>query len=87
MRKYWKKVSWKVIDRSKNSFYESNLLKLNINKAKITLKWKSILTFKETIYIVTEWYKNYYLNPKKIDQISFDQIKEYEKLLKKRSIK
>ena len=73
--------------KSKNSFYESNLLKLNINKAKIRLNWKNVLTFKETIKMVTEWYKNYYLNQKKVYQISFDQIKKYEKLLEKRSNK
>ena len=57
MRKYWDKVSWKIADKSKNSFYESKLLKINSNKAKVKLKWKSILTFNETINMVTEWYK------------------------------
>ena len=84
MKKYWKKISWKVVNKNKNKFYESNLLKLNCNKAKTYLRWKSILSFKETIYMVTSWYKNYYSQPKKIYQISFDHIKEYEKLLKKR---
>ena len=71
----------------KISFFESNLLKLNSNKAKNKLKWKCILSFEETISMVTEWYKNYYLNQKKIRDISFSQIKGYEKILKKRSIK
>ena len=84
MKKYWNKVSWKIEGKNKNTFYESNLLKLNINKAKIKLNWKSILTFQETINMVTIWYKNYYLNPKKIYKTSFDQIKYYEKLLHKR---
>ena len=84
MRKYWSKVSWRVNKKNKNSFYESNLLKLNISKAKTILKWKGVLTFKETISMVVEWYKNYYLNPKKIYKISINQIKEYEKLLMKR---
>ena len=84
MRKYWDKVSWKIADKSKNSFYESKLLKINSNKAKVKLKWKSILTFNETINMVTEWYKNYYTHPKKIYKTSFNQIKQYENLLKKR---
>ena len=84
MRKYWDKVSWKIAAQSKNSFYESKLLKINSNKAKVKLKWKSILTFNETINMVTEWYKNYYMNPKKIYKTSFNQIKKYENLLKKR---
>ena len=87
MKKYWKKVSWKITPRSKNSFYESNLLKLNVNKAKKKLKWKGVLTFKETINMVTTWYKDYYSNHNTIYKTSFNQIKEYEKLLIKRSIK
>ena len=87
IKKYWKKVSWKVDNKSKKSFYESNLLKLNCNKAKTILKWKCILNFTETISMVTNWYKSYYSKPKKIYETSFNQIREYEKLLKKRSIK
>ena len=87
MKQYWKKISWKVLKKNKKNFYESGLLKINSNKAKNYLKWKCILSFAETISMVTNWYKNYYSNPKKIYKTSFYQIKEYEKLLKKRSIK
>ena len=83
MRKYWKKVSWSISRDKKKSFFESNLLKLNSNKAKIHLKWKCILSFEETINMVSNWYKNYYLNSKKIQETSFKQIREYEQLLKK----
>ena len=85
MRQYWSKASWKLV--SKSGFYESNLLKLNISKAKSKLKWQSILTFKETVKMVTDWYKNYYTNSKRISEASYNQIKKYEKLLNKRSIK
>ena len=81
----WKEIR-RIADKNKNSFYESGLLKLNVNKAKIKLQWKSILTLNETINMVTEWYKSYYLNPKKIYTISLSQIKKYENLLKKRTI-
>ena len=87
MRKYWKKVSWKILSKKKQNFHESNLLKLNCNKAKIYLKWKSILSFRETIKMVAHWYKSYYSQPNKIYETSFNQIEEYEKLLRKRSIK
>ena len=86
IRKYWKATSWKVINKNKKNFYESNLLKLNCNKAKTKLKWKCILSLPETINMVADWYKNYYSKPKKIYKTSFNQIKEYEKLLKKRLI-
>ena len=68
------------------SFYEANLLKLDCRKAKKVLKWQSILTFNETANMVAMWYKNYYLNNKKVAEITKEQIKEYENLLKRRSI-
>ena len=87
MQKYWKKILWKVIDKNKKSFYESNLLKLNCNKARTNLKWKCILSFTETIKMVANWYQSYYSKPKKIYETSLNQIKDYEKLLKKRLVK
>ena len=86
MKKNWKDISWMVLRKNSKNFYESNLLKLNCNKAKIKLKWKSVLSFYETINMVTSWYKSYYSKPKKIHKTSFYQIREYEKLLKKRLI-
>ena len=76
-----------MVNKSKKSFHESKLLKLNCNKAKTKLKWKCILSFAETINMVADWYKSYYSKPKKIYETSFNQIREYEKLLKKRLIK
>lgn len=87
IRKYWKKVSWEVDKKNKKNFIESNLLKLNCNKAKIKLKWKCILSCTETVNMVANWYKSYYLKPKNAYETSFNQIKEYESLLNKRSIK
>ena len=83
MKKDWKKVSWKLI--KKNKFhYESNLLKLNSSKAKKFLKWKSVLSFNETIKLVSSWYKNYYEKRKDIKMISIQQIKYYEKIFNQR---
>ena len=81
MKKYWKQVSWKV---NKQEFYESNLLKLNSEKARIYLGWKCILNFDKTIKMVTEWYKIYYSKPKTVYQTTFNQIKQYEKILKEK---
>ena len=86
MKKNWKKISWKLDKKSKKTFYESNLLKLNCNKAKINLKWRSILSFKETINMVSDWYKNYYSKKKRPNEISINQIKKYQNLLKERLI-
>ena len=68
-------------------FFESKLLKLNSSKAKKILKWKTILTFEETIEMVSSWYKKYYFDNKKIELFSIEQIKKYEDLLKKRLAK
>ena len=89
MKKYWQKVSWKITNKNKTKrdFYESNLLKLNCSKARINLKWKCILSFDETINMVAKWYKIYYSKTNKIYETSFSQIREYEKLIKKRLIK
>jgi len=86
IKKYWKEVSWKVAKQGKKNFYESNLLKLNSNKAKKKLKWKCILSFDETIGMVADWYKNYYIKTKNMFETSSNQIKKYEKFLNKRSI-
>ena len=86
MKKNWKKIYWNLDKKSKKNFYESNLLKLNCNKAKINLKWKSILSFKETINMVSDWYKNYYSKKKSPNEISINHIKKYENLLKERLI-
>ena len=85
MKKFWKKVSWNV-KKDKKSVFESNILKLNANKAKKVLKWKCFLNFRETIDMTVSWYKSYYLNRKKIYEISYNQIIRYEEILKKRSI-
>jgi len=86
IKKFWKETSWRVLNINNQSFHESNLLKLNSNKAKKKLKWKCILSFEETISLVADWYKNYYFKRKKMFEVSSGQIKKYEKLLKRRSI-
>ena len=87
MSSHWNNVSWKKIPKVKKKFYESELLRLNCNKAKKIIKWKSILKFNETVKMVSNWYRCYYKNSENIDIITIKQIKEYEKLLKERSIK
>jgi CDP-glucose 4,6-dehydratase len=87
MKYYWKDVSWIFYKNSNKYFKESELLKLNSQKAKNKLKWKSILTFKENIFLVSNWYKNFYSNPKLAYKLTINQIEEYQKILKKRIIK
>jgi len=67
---YWKNISWKVMPEFRKKFYESELLRLNCNKAKKILKWKNILKFSETVEMVASWYRSYYDHPKNIDKIT-----------------
>ena len=39
MSNHWGDVSWKLMQKSKKKFHESELLRLNCNKAKKILKW------------------------------------------------
>jgi len=83
IKKYWQGISWTTKKR-RRGFHESNILKLNSNKAKTLLKWRCILTFNETMKMVSEWYKNFYFGRKFSRNYTVIQIKEYEKLLNKR---
>jgi CDP-glucose 4,6-dehydratase len=87
MKEYWQNVSWKLNKNDNKIFKESSLLKLNSYKAKKKLKWKSVLTFKENIYLVANWYKNFYLNSKQTYKLTLDQIEFYQRILIKRAIK
>ncbi len=83
IKKFWNKFEWKIVSK-KNTFHESKLLKLNCNKAKKILKWKSVLNFNEMIGMVTKWYKCFYTNKKEIEKLSTVQIKTYQKILNNR---
>jgi CDP-glucose 4,6-dehydratase len=87
MKEYWQNVSWKLNKNHNKIFKESSLLKLNSYKAKKKLKWKSVLTFKENIHLVANWYKNFYLNSKQTYKLTLDQIEFYQRILIKRAIK
>lgn len=71
IKKNWHILKWQS---SKQKFYESNLLKLNSNKSLKLLNWKNKLRFKETIKLVTDWYKCSY-EKKDIYNFSINQIK------------
>ena len=81
-KKIWKNASWK--NDKKKLFIESNLLKLNSNKAKKILKWKSVLTFKEIISFTADWYKCFYDN-KGIEAFSKNQIKKFISIYQSRN--
>jgi CDP-glucose 4,6-dehydratase len=87
MKSYWEDVSWSISKNSNKFFKESSLLKLNSQKAKRILKWKAILTFKENIFFVANWYKNFYLKPKQIYVLTKNQIERYQQIVQERIVK
>ena len=87
MRKYLKNVSYKKISKSKRKFFESELLRLNCNKAKKKLGWKSVLKFNETIEMVAKWYFQYFLNKKNAELNTRNLINSYQALAKNRGLK
>ena len=61
-----------------NQFKEAKLLVLDSKKANKELRWKSRLTFKETLSLTVEWYKNYLLK-KNLEKLTISQINYYLK--------
>ena len=82
--KYWEKIEFNLETEKEKLFYESNLLKLNCDKALHNLNWKACLSFEETISFTARWYKNFYDNPSTIGSTTTDQINEYSQLFSKK---
>ena len=72
--------SW---SQKRNKFLkESKLLKLNSKKAKKDLKWECKLSFRDTVELMLEWYKNFYGGNKNMKRFSLNQIKYYSNILR-----
>ena len=81
LKKDWKEL--KLILTKKKSFKEHNLLQLSSEQAYKILKWRSILTFKETIRLTSEWYSAL-KNKENMKAFSHKQIRYYEAKFKKK---
>ena len=81
MSKYWKKVLWNDVSFTENVINESNLLKLNCDKAKMYLDWEAIWDFETTVKHTSNWYKSFYEN-NKFQDLLIDQIHIYIEQLK-----
>ncbi len=74
--KEWGEKKQKIDFKRSKKFYESQLLSLNITKAKKELSWEPRLSLSETIKFTVEWYK-FYFSKKKTEEISNNQIDYY----------
>jgi len=72
----WGAKKQKIVFEKKKNFHESQLLSLNIEKAKKELLWEPRLTLNETIEFTSDWYKDYFLD-EDIENISNYQIENY----------
>jgi CDP-glucose 4,6-dehydratase len=68
----FKGLKYKTIN---NDIYEPNYLRLSSLKAKKKLRWEKILTDKEMIHLIAEWYLNY--EKEDMYNLCSEQIKYY----------
>ncbi len=74
--KEWGEKKQKIVFKRNKNFHESQLLSLNIEKAKKELLWEPRLTLNETVKFTIDWYKYYFLDSRAED-ISNYQIDYY----------
>ena len=80
LKKNLPNLNWKLKENKK--FKETNLLQLNNKKAKKILKWKNILSIKETASLVSSWYYNFYTSGNR-EINTLNQIKYFMRLLRR----
>ena len=71
----------KTIIFKKKNFNETKYLILSAEKAKKELKHQNLLNFEENIALTVDWYKNYFFNKQKIEEITLSQIDYFLKKL------
>ena len=86
MSKYWDKVSWLDSSASNKGPYESNLLKLNCDRALKELSWTPTLNINTTVRFTVEWYKKFYESQKDIPEFTRDQINEFMQINESKNI-
>tara|TARA_Y100000992_G_scaffold302299_1_gene275940 strand:- start:1482 stop:2564 length:1083 start_codon:yes stop_codon:yes gene_type:complete len=78
----WPTINWDI-KKKQHQYFESKLLKLNSNKIKKIIGWKSVLSFNETSKLVSDWYKNFTPN-KNMYNLSCKQIEIFSGFFEKR---
>jgi CDP-glucose 4,6-dehydratase len=73
---YWGEGRWQIKENNKK-LHEAGILRLNINKSKNLLGWKSVLKLNEGIQWTVDWYKNY--SKRDCYQLCIEQIEKFSK--------
>ena len=66
--------------------YESNLLKLNCDKALHHMNWRPVLDFKSTVEMTASWYKSFYEEDISNNQTTIKQISDYTQKAKEKGL-
>lgn len=69
-----------------SNFNEAQLLKLNCDKAQAFLKWSAVLSYKQCVDFISEWYLGFKNGANLLD-LSFDQIKRYQEFAQRQDLK
>jgi len=72
---YWKTGKYVIEDNSADK--EAKYLSLDISKAKKELKWFPRYNINKALVETVEWYKSYYTNYSRIQDLTYKQIKSY----------
>ncbi|MFQ5714759.1 MAG: CDP-glucose 4,6-dehydratase [Candidatus Scalinduaceae bacterium] len=82
----WGDGKWYESDKGNKDKKESNLLKLNCDKALQILKWHIVFSFEENLRFTTNWYKTFYNKEKDMYRFTTKQIEDYTDLARKRGL-
>lgn len=85
MARLWKDSKSKIITGS-SIFEETNLLKINSNKAESSIGWKNTFSMDDVIEYVSEWYYRVLVEGEDSYDLSIEQLKKASKLFRKESI-
>ena len=78
MARFWPNAQWKTQQEIDSEKQESNLLKLNCDKAFHMLHWNAALNFQETVELTAKWYQTYYKEgAESVPATTSGQIEEY----------
>ncbi len=83
----WPGAKWQDVSEGSPGQNESNLLKLNCDKALAFLQWRPAMDLAETLNMTVSWYKTFYQDPSRdMRQMTLDQIATYATLAGERNI-
>ena len=71
---YWEKPKIKFVE---NNIKETKILTLNSNKAKKLLEWEPSWNTRKSIKMTSDWYKQFYNDPRHVNKLSLMQLEDW----------